>query len=81
MLLYLCLVVISLAFFKSLIALLTVAGDSFMSPAIFIIIVYSIAKINIGFKVKFKSDVFAFGHFYNSNPSVIPFSFVKSLFT
>ena len=32
----LCLVVISLAFFKSLIALLTVAGDSFMSPLLFL---------------------------------------------
>ena len=31
---YLCSVSISLAFFKSLIALRTVAGDSFMSPAI-----------------------------------------------
>ena len=43
--------------------------------------VYSIAKFNIGFEVNFKSDVFAFKRFYNSNPSVIPFNFVKSLFT
>ena len=34
-----------------------------MSPAIFIIIVYSIAKINIGFEINFKSDVFIWDKF------------------
>lgn len=43
--------------------------------------VYGLLENYIGFEVNFKSDVFAFKHFYNSNPSVIPFSFVKSLFT
>ena len=52
-----------------------------LSPMFFLFFVYSIAKIYIGFEVEFKSDVFVLMLSYNSNPSVILFSFVESLFT